>query len=207
MTRAQIIQLIRDRLGFHKSMSEEIILRHMDLVQSFYENGADLFPLPWFTLKTDFTLNTVVGQRTLNFPEDFVSIDEDWPPVIFTEDGSERPLERESFDQLKGCLSLNGFPRNYALTGGIIHLFPIPDKVYTIQFPYHQTLAPLSTTQTGDWFKFFPNLLVEEVTLSIARAQGNEFALANTQVTGLRVDYRNRVEAMKHVGMNYVMGQ
>lgn len=207
MTKAEIIQIIRDRLGFNEGLVESAITRHLALVQSRYEGGDSRTPLPWF-LFTTTTLSTAASTRTVAAPSDFIGFDDDWLLTIEDDEGVEHPLHRWApyAAPLKDKLAVSGFPEVFAFQNKTLYLYPEPDDSYTINFPYYARSESLATATTSDWFTEFPSLLIEETVLSLAKSVRDEAAIQLTNVRVERDDYFVRCEAMKHQLQSYVSG-
>ena len=208
MTRAQIIQLVRDRFAFNESLDEAIILRHMDYAQLFYEQGTGQFPPPWFVLAEDTTLTTVAATREVALPDGFLSLDDMWSASI-TVDGVTYPFDKENHNVLVADTDLTSArPEKFALAGDSILCYPIPDVAYTINFPCNITTTAVSTTEDSPWFTEFPLLLMEHTCYSIAMANRDTDAVkfAQGQLALHQSTYLRRVEGRKHTGQSYTMG-
>ena len=200
MNRTEVIDIIRDNLGFNTGLSETVILRHIDRVQTRYETADGRLPMAWFLLNTTATVDTVADQRTIDVPAGFLDLSEKWPLTIKDAEGTDHPLTREDYDLLQADLGLEGFPTHYAFDGKVVHLFPKPDAVYTINFPHYARGSALSTVTTADWYTEFPSLIIAETFLSIAKSSRDKdgIKIAMEDVTVERDLYRTAVVAKEH---------
>lgn len=208
MNRTKIVNLIRDRLGFNKSLSEEIILRHMDYVQAFYELGQDNQPLPWFLFKPNAFVETEVGKGLVPLPEGFVSFDDDWPIMIRATTKVTDPLEMMTlaeYNELVADGEIFGYPTRAVLAGNFLQLYPSPDAIYKITIPHYGRIGYLSENETSDWYKEFPNLIVEETAVSLLRSLRDIDGLRTSNVSEFKGDYLRRIEARKHTLKDYYM--
>ncbi len=206
MTRDEIVQIIRDRLGFNQSLELATIYRHMDAVQRKFELGEDDVPAPWFCFDTTCQLKTRTNRRDVALPETFTTLDDDWPLSIEKSSTVTKALTRVPYYDLVSDIDSTGFPQYYALEGEALHLFPLPDSIYNINFPHHKTLEALSTDADSIWFKEFPNLLIEETVSSIASSTRDHDALKMSRIVETRSAYIRRVESRKHTLQSYRMG-
>lgn len=203
MTRTQIIELIRQRLGFNLNLDQEHILLNMLYVQRLYELGHDRMPLPWFAFQAEAEVWTFPDTNYVELPEGFVQFDNDWPLSVVAE-GITYALDREPMYELASVVNQEkGRPKYFEMDGGKIYLFPTPDKVYKINLPHFSTTTPLNTTTTSPWFVHFPLLLVEEVANSFMRSTRDIEGLKLSTVNQLRADYVSRVEARTHQLKSY----
>jgi hypothetical protein len=204
MTRADVIELVRQRLGFNRRMTDTQILQNMDYVQLLYELGHDNMPLPWFAFSASATITTTAGQRHVNLPDDFVQFDDDWPLSIAADDGILYGLKRETAYNLQPIVN-EGMqrPKYFEADGLKLYLYPTPDVAYTITIPHYVRTPALSLTEDSAWFTNFPALLAEETANSIMRSARDLEGLRLSNVNALRSDYIRRVEARKHELKSY----
>lgn len=199
MTRADVIRLVRDLLGYNEVLNEALILRTMDLVQSRYENGHDMAPLPWFNLVVDQELNTVADQRIVPLPDGFVSFAEEWKPYLVTSDGTTYPLARRDGSILTSIRDEIGRPSYYETDNVNLYMYPLPDDIYSIYVTYYATGTPLSTTTSSPWFTFFPSLIAEETAYRLARNARDSAFLQISEVRSERANYVTKVEEQKNI--------
>lgn len=226
MTRAEIVQLVRDSLGFNNSLSEDIILRHMDAVQALYEGGTSEIPLPWFLLDTTVEVHVTPDTRTVEVPARFIKLDEDYQARILIPDTDpdvyiplKKMKEDEAFasfftesdtSQEEDIVVLQGRPQAYSLTNGVISWWPLPEDSTQVVFPcYRRSELKFSEdADASDWYTEFPNLIAAETTLRICKANRDQVGMqiASADVGLLKKGYLLRVEEEKHVQMDYVVG-
>ena len=206
MTRTDIIELIRDSLGFNQALNEAIILRHMDRMQERYEKGSGARPLAWFLFDHDATVTTTANNRYVDKPTGFIQFDDNFELSIVDASNVTHPLYRRDQYELIPDSALIGFPNAYAFDGERLHLYPMPDAVYTINIPCYITSTQLSTTQTSKWYEEFSDLVIEETAYSIAKATRDTRFLETSSLPMVQADYLRRVEEMKHVLQSYQFG-
>ncbi len=206
MTKDDIIQLIRDRLGFNDNIDEGIVLRHMNYFQAQYETGEAAMPPPWFLFDADVTASTVIAQPYVDFPEDFVAWDDNWLPWVVDDEGNNHPLNPTKAYQTEGHNESAALPTDFGLAGKKVRLYPTPDKVYTVHLPCYKSSEALSVAATSPWFENFPTLVIEETLLSIAKSTRDVDAIKLSTAREERAAYFAKVEDMKHVLMSYVKG-
>lgn len=199
MTRDEIVQLVRDGLGYNNALNEAIVLRAMDLVQTRYERGHDLMPLPWFNLEIDYELTTVASTRTVALPDDFVSFAEEWKPYLQSSDGTSYELARRSATLLNSIRDETGRPAYFETNHANLYLFPLPDDEYSIYVSYYKTSTKFSATTSSNWYTNFPSLLVEETIYQLARNSHNTKALQNSMLKEERANYLVKCEEQKHI--------
>lgn len=205
MDREEILNLIRDRMGFNKNFDEAIVYRHLDYVQQQYERVTRKTPLPWFLFNATYTTVTVADQRTISKPTNFITVHDNWEMTVTNADGDITPVYRVSdYDLGKDDRGATGLPTCYVYDGTSFYLYPKPDTVYTITLPHYAKSAELSESATHDWFTEFPTLIIEETLASIFKSNRDVDGLRLLNLTMERDDYHVRVEAMEHVGKSYV---
>lgn len=203
-----IIDLIRNDLGFHKTLDVDVITKTINRVQRRYETGNDTFPLPWFCLEVGATITTTADQRTVSLPDDFVAFAEDWPLTIVNTDGETKDLIRKPMYFLNRFKDKTGFPEAYEANYNTLYAYPLPDDAYTINITYYKRLDDLSGETTSPWFDLLEFLLVDEVVYILADNLRDSKLLANvtTRVRESRAEYVRKCEAQKHELKQYVMG-
>ena len=207
MTRDQVIELVRFRLGWHMNMSEATILAHMDAVQSMYSGENSSLPLPWFLFHQFQTFIAVAADRSTAMVDDFICFADNWPLAVEDGDGTPHELTRESAIDMLGVTE-SGRPRWYTFDGSIVYLYPLPDVNYTVRCPCFRRGEALSEDANSDWFVQFPNLIALEtadaIMLSGRDAMGRKHI---AQPLGdARLGYLRRVESMQHVQRSYYIG-
>jgi len=207
MDRADIVNLIRDRLGFNQGLDEAVILRHMDLAQKKYENGEENLPRPWFTFDETYEDQTQASIRTIELPETFVAFNDQFPLLISYE-GVWKRLYRRPVDKLVVYENETGFPTHYDVQGQSLFMYPLPDAAYDVNIPHYCRLDALSTDADSVWFEEFPSLILEETLVSLCKSTRDEMGL-KIAVSALgyeRDGYMRRVEERMHVMQDYIMG-
>lgn len=203
MTRDQVIELIRQRLGFNRRLSEENILANMDYVQKLYELGHDSMPLPWFTFTATSAVNTVAGQNYVLLPDGFIQFNDDWL-VTVTVDGVVYDMCREEQYSVGGLQNNEpARPQYFAIDATKMYLYPTPNDVYEINIPHYSLLAELSATPDSIWFAQFPILIAEETAHNIMLSTRDTEGLKLSKVHELRADYLRRIEAREHELKSY----
>lgn len=204
MTRAEVIEMVRQRLGFNTRMDETKILNNLDYVQNLYELGHDNMPLAWFLFDATATISTVASQKHVALPDGFIQFDDDWPLYIETAEGVKEELTREPGYKLSALRNEGeGFPKHFEIDGAQLLLYPTPDDTYTITIPHYAHGTALSQDADSPWFDHFPALLIEETCNSIMRSVRDLEGLKMSTVNHLRSDYLRRVEARKHELKSY----
>lgn len=206
MDKADIVQLIRDRLGFNDALTEAIILRNMDFIQNFYEKGNAEFPVPWFLFDPDVTASTVAAQPYVSFPTDFIQWEDNWPFWVTNSAGLNSVLKPVKGYQAEGHNETDGSPTEFALGGTQVRLYPTPDAVYTIHLPCFKSSEALSTATTSPWFSNFPTFVIEETIYSICKATRDIEGMKLTGIESTRRSYFKKVVEMQNVMMDYTKG-
>ena len=205
MTLDEILEITRQRLGFNYSLDAAVFTSNLLSIQSRYEGGDARMVLPWFLLQTD-DLPTTASVRTIDLPNDFISFDEQNMLSIVDADGIEHGLTRKMHSQLQPYVADLGMPKYWAMIGTQLWLYPMPDAVYTVKVPSYQRTAVWTLAQDNVWFDEFPNLLIEELVVSLARSTRDEGALKFSQLSQEKMDYITRIEAMHNILMQHQMG-
>lgn len=206
MTRDEVVNLVRDALGFNKALSIDVIYRHMQAVQASYERGADTQPLPWFLFQHDATIETVVDQKAVALPENFIDFDEDFSPYL-TVNSKTYPIQVAKFHEILPDIDeVSARPTHLVLAGSEILLFPVPNAEYTINFPHYARSANIVTSNEHVWFTEFPLLIEQETISRVARATRDEVAMKASTVNQERAAYLSKVESRRHALIQYTMG-
>lgn len=205
MDKSEIIDYVRDLLGFHKSLATDIIHRHMNVFQQEVEKPHGRLPLPWFLFNGTKELFTKQGIDYIDLPEDFIQQDdeEEWHPYIALE--NKKGLLSKSLVQTADW----GTPKKYDIIGDRrMYLAPTPDDEYLIVFPYFARTEKLSTVTESLWFHHFPIFLAARTAQSIAESSKDEATLSRTDrlYKIQRDEYLVTVEAWKHHMREYKLG-
>lgn len=205
MTRTEIIALARMRLGFNNALLQSYFTQSLDAVQQMYETSEGRFPLPWFLFDSTATVAVVGAVRTVNVPTGYLGFDERWVPTLVN--GTlEYEIQHKMQRDLAPFVAEIGRPTYFAFDGLKMHLYAMPDKAYTLKVPCYKSSAVLSASETSAWYTYFPNLILEELIVMLARSTRDEGAIKMSTVSREQDNYRIRCEAMKHQLMDYVMG-
>lgn len=207
MNIGDILQLVRDRLGFNQNINRDILIRHMELVRKQLEHGADEMPLPWFNFNATTEFTTVAGQRHVDLPESFIDFDDDFPLTVQVE-GLVKELERVDYYEAAATVG-EGMPEAFVLAGTQLLLYPLPDTAYTITVPHYstgETFIDMPDVRENDWTNNFPMLILEETMLSLAKAVRDEAIIKLSEAPRYRADYIKKVEGRKHQLKSYRMG-
>ncbi len=207
MQKSQIIETVRMRLGFNQSLSQTHIELAMDAVQVMYEGGDRTYPYPWFLFDKTNTATTVVNQRELNLPTDFLGFYDDVSLEIIY-GSSVYELHRDLEVELQRYYSETGLPRYWSMTGKQLNLYPLPDNEYTVRVPCFKKTSKwsaLALTDEPNWFQEFPTLVIEETVNYVSLASRDEVAIRYGQAPlgAARKGYFIRVEEMQHTLMRY----
>ncbi len=157
------LSMLKFRLGSRTDADlDTLIPIEMDQAQFEFERSGQP---PWFLLTEDENLETVVGERRLPVPEDFLLETEDdalW--LISPETGEPQQLDKGELDASTAYWGLTeGTPTGYALVGKYFHLFPTPDAVYSIRLKYYAADAKPTAMAAGDtnlWLTYASDLLL-----------------------------------------------
>ena len=206
MTRDEISNLIKHKLGFRDSYDDAIIFAHLDYVQVQYERVSRTRPLPWFMLNTTHTVATVADTRTVAMPTGFIAFDDDWPLTIVNADSETKQLCRAPATHLsKDDYAAEGFPTHFIFNYTVLDLYPLPDAAYTITIPHYARTTAWSETDTSDWFTEFPDLVIEETALSVLKANRDTDGIRLLDLETPREAYFTRVYEMQSVLKSGVM--
>lgn len=161
------------------------------------EGGSSL---PWFIITEDATVTTTVNERRVEVPSDFIREVEEKPLLYVPSDGDEIELHKGSYEELlahHGSEAV-GAPKDYALRGDYIMLFPKPDAIYTLKLPgyYARQAAPTDTTAENQWMKWVPDLLMALTGETIALQHIHDFELGLT-FTSMKAAAYKRLDDME----------
>jgi hypothetical protein len=213
MTKTEILQVIKNRLGQRPNIDDQI---ELELVtgQEALERGPTLF---WFLVGSDSTLVTVADNNLLTLPSDYIRVYHDgglW--VTDTGDDSlEKQLKKDDYRTLKkavrdGDLDASGLPTHYAEVGQLVYLFPTPDIVYSMELFYYgkqPTLGAGSDEETL-WSQNAADLLLARAGGNVARYL-RDMQAAQLFLEDERAAMRNLLvedTARREAGLEAVMG-
>lgn len=177
MTRDEVVSLMQIQLGFRTDQSTNLITC-LQAAQVTLEREA---VKPWFLLSAVSVLVTVADTRTIALPDDFLGENEEDKIFYIPADTEDDPveLEKDVNQQLLATYAREeGTPEAYAIVGTNMHIYPLPDDVYTLQWTYYAKDTVLSTNVENQWLAHFPLLLAGEAGMLLAPAMRNAEATA-----------------------------
>jgi len=158
MTKAEMVTLLGYRLGDRDDM-EGRIDAELPYVQEYILEAKEW--LPWFLLKEDNSLATVVGTRAVALPADFL-LEVEEGGLYLTRNGEiVRKLRKMDFNVALEKLSGEGEPEAYSTLGDSIQLFPIPTEVLGLAFTYYAKGDLISGT--SKWYTHAGDVIAAEV--------------------------------------------
>lgn len=144
-------------------------LAEMKIAQEQLESAETL---PWFIMSESASASTKAGERRLRLPADFLRESDEQELVIVKSDGTEKNVEKHSFDELHNHYGeQEGEPEAYAVRGEYLVFFPKPDAVFSVKFSsyYARQQPPIDTTDTPNkWFEHVADLLIAKAGVQIA---------------------------------------
>lgn len=154
---------IADELA--RSDLDTFIGREINTAIKHYE--SDRF---WWTEVKEHSLgNTVDGERYYALPSDFIRVDS----LKITFGGAYYDLTPRIWEFLErqdkqATASPKGLPKDYALYGDNIRLYPVPDGAYALSLSYLQRLTDLSAdTDTNAWMTFGEELIRSRASAAV----------------------------------------
>lgn len=206
MTLADLVKIVGWRLGDRDDMQDRISLE-LDFVQDFVLEAKPWHP--WF-LETEWAnANTVIGERRLPYPADFLDEIEENHLYLVQENTALRELKKLDYDvaMAKYGNTDSGLaystPVVYAAEGLYFHLFPAPDNAYPVQMKYYAKAARISdATKNSTWLQFAGDLVVAELLRLLAEKHIKD-AEAAAGFAKDAADAWNRLYA-KHTAMHEV---
>lgn len=167
MTGERFLDLLMGRLGGRT----EATLRATALLEAQHvqENAleGDAF-LPWFLIKQDTSLVLSVGTREVVVPSDFIrEVEDDDALVVVDSEGIEHTLEKKSLAELRAFWTPEAtasVPKNYALVGSNLMIFPLSEKALQLKLRYFAKQALLNDDSVEtSWLKYASDLLLARV--------------------------------------------
>jgi hypothetical protein len=210
MTRDEAVAMIKLQLRV-RTDSDTNIITALKMAQQQLE----LLPTkPWFLISLDSYITTVVDERRVNIPDDFLSeIDE--AGLNYIEGAGlvtdkQHFLKKAAYDTLVDTYGVEeGEPKAYALVGDLLYLFPLPDDEYIIRMIYYKKDTVLSNNVENGWLKWAPYLLMGEAGLVMSggplRDKGATDVFTAWKQQGLGSIY-NMNEARMHANVEYQIG-
>jgi len=204
MLRDAAVDLLMLRLGNRTDTAlRNIIISEMEFVQTTVLEAT--FPLPWFLLKKDATLVTVVGDETVAAPADFLAEWEDGGLARIDGDGKEVKMVREDYAIIRDQKDGSGTPDYYDLINKVYYLRYVPSTIITLvpwYFGKAATLAGVYGTNNVEnaWLADAADLLIAETgtLLAVNHLQSPKMAasfLGQAQQARGRLD--TRITAME----------
>lgn len=167
MTRDTAVTTIMRRLGNRTGIETQVIAE-LQARQVLLERASEL---PWFLLTRKTNYATVANTQTVDLVGGFLREFEDVPLYLVDSDGADQALDKDDFDVMhrSGNFLTPGQPTNYALIGDKFYLFPTPNGVYTLKSFYYAAAAELTSDIENAWLKYYPELLIADAGLQLAR--------------------------------------
>lgn len=213
MRKDQIIAAIINRCGQRTDL-DGFIETELDLQQSTtLERSGRL--IPWFLETEVATSVTTIGDERLPVPADFVREKEEGGLFLYdaTQENPYQLLQKKDYDDLVVTLGeQSGKPQYYSLGGEYFRLRYIPDAEYQMKMIYWQADTPpsaIASNQYNKWMRYAPDLLIAQVSLTIASVYMQDFDLAKTLEKPLQFAWERlfiETEAHAHVNRDYNKG-
>lgn len=145
-------------------------LLEMKLAQESLEAGETL---PWFILTESAFTETVIGERRVKLPPDFLRESEEQRLVWFDDQECEHEIIKGGYDELmkEYGSAAEGDPEKYCIRGPYIQLFPTPTSVRKVEYSsyYGRQQVPLDSVDSQNaWFANAPDLLIARTGIVIA---------------------------------------
>ena len=167
MLRDAALSRVKVMLGFKQNLDADI-LQAMVETQEDLERSSEL---PYFLRKNYLDWETEEGVRNLTVPTDFIREWDDDQLFAINDELMETPIvkDQEGFLRLRWPIQLGwGTPKKYARVYKDIHLYPTPDKIYTLNGAYYAKDLPLTTNIENKWLKELPYILIARAGLMLA---------------------------------------
>lgn len=158
MTKSEMVTLLGYRLGDRDDMVGRIDAE-LPYVQEYILEAKEW--LPWFLLKEDNSLVTVVGTRAVALPADFLLAVEEGGLYLTRNGEIVRKLRKMDFDVALDKFSGDGEPEVYSTLGDSIQLFPIPTEVLGLAFTYYGKGDSISGA--SKWYTHAGDVVAAEV--------------------------------------------
>lgn len=207
-----VIRTLQRRLGFRDDLQTEIV-DVMNEVRVELDKD-EILGHPWFLMTELATATTTAGEHRVQLPTDYLNIAENvrlyWYNAEAEEDEDKwRQIVKAPYRFSKELQPGEGTPIYYDLIGDDIHIFPLPDDVYTIKMVYYgQTAAYAADTPERDWIKYEPELILAKALEHLAADLRDVELVGKAQADAMR-HYRLaqvRIIARQAEGMTYTMG-
>lgn len=168
MTGQEAIDLIQARMGNRMALDETYILAELRNAQARLEADPEL---PWFMDKLATNFSTTANSQTLAVPTDFRR-ELDLGLFGTAGDGTVREITKGQYRILRSnnnLYALKGFPEFYDLVGSLLYFFPTPDATYDLEFWYAASQAVITVGTENTWLRYYPELIIAEASIEIAR--------------------------------------
>lgn len=191
MTREEAVRAIQSRLGFRKTLAEEI---RDALKQSQVDAEQDDF-LPWFLRSEISSISTTVNEERVPVPQNFIrEWDEDalyWYDENATKESWKwRPLKKKGLEWLRWRYPGSAEPRGYALTNPYFRILPVPDDAYQLKMIYYKHDDVLDSDIENAWLKFASEFIMGRAGLMLSGTRDRD---AMTAFQRMETRGRNRM--------------
>lgn len=196
MTEAQVVALIAYRLGNIRNQEAAIKAQMYAIIEELEQSPFH----PWFLLSENNHTQTVIGERRVPVPTDFLAEYEEGS-LYLDNDTEWKELKKMSQDQLRECCSDPGKPSAYALTNSYFRLFPQPDAEYDLELMYYKK----SSNVEGDlnpWIINAGNLLSWKVCAVMAASRKDMKASQGYEQKALAALYSLRQQHLERMETN-----
>lgn len=193
MLRDDAIALLADRLNRTDLTTRAIAEMQMAQVQL---EGLEF--LPWFLLTEVASSVTTAFEERIALPSDFLQEPDEDEAALWIVDNTTTPPTKTFLPKSTYSLLVDKYkdstynqPLEYALVGQYFRLRPIPDTVYTVQFLYYASAAPLTTNIENVWLKYAPDLMVALTGMLMSRYPND-----TTRYAMFAADYKIALDAL-----------
>ena len=154
MLRDEAVQIIANRLGQRTGLDSQIVAE-IQLAQARLEQEPFL---PWF-LETIESVTFTAG-ADYSLPSDCLRLTQ--VGVFVLSGGVYYQLEGKDYDYLRRSQALltAARPEYFAIQGGTLHLFPLPDINYSARVGMASKAIVLTTNTTNGWLQYAADVLI-----------------------------------------------
>jgi hypothetical protein len=174
MTHDDLVKIVGFRLGDRSDMASRVDLE-LDFVQ---DTVLEAMPWhPWFLESEAATASTVVGDRRVPLPLDFLGEVEESHLYAEADNGALLELKKLDPDVAQSkfgaieTAGYGGFPLAYAVSGLYYMIYPASDKPYPIHMRYYAKDVRMSDpaqTANSKWLRFAQDLVLAELCQVLA---------------------------------------
>lgn len=195
MTGQELITLVMARLGNRQDSDLRVVLASEMLAAQAMFEGMEF--RPWFLDATSLGV-TAAQTETISLPADHLAFDEEIGYIAVLDPGKASladqytRLTRGDANRVREYFAFSTYalPEAYWLVGDEVHLRPIPDAIYTIQFRHYKRDTPQGDSATTNlWMQYASDLMLAEV--------GRRGALYHTQNEKLGMMFAGDVQIAK----------